>query len=217
MTRPALPRRGIYAITPDNMALSALTEAVEIALEQGVDLLQYRTKSGDLSTHRAAARAFRRLCTKHGTLFIVNDDLELALAVEADGVHLGQYDREFETLAVNHTRDFLIGISCYNSLARARAALDAGADYIAFGSFYPSHTKSGAPPCAVDVLRDARAERQVPIIAIGGISPENGAALLAAGADYLAVANGIFGQRDVAAAAARLRALIEATESTFDV
>ena len=217
MTKPALPRRGIYAITPDNLTLGALTAAVEIALDQGLELLQYRPKSGDASTHRAAARAFRRLCTKYGTLFIINDDLELALAVAADGVHLGQNDREFETLAANLARDFLIGISCYNSLARARAALDAGADYIAFGSFYPSRTKSSAPPCAIDVLRDARAERQAPIIAIGGISSENGAVLLAAGADYLAVANGIFGQRDVAAATSRLRALVESTESTLDV
>lgn len=203
-TRPALPPRGLYAITPDiEQPRGALLAQVEAALEGGAVIVQYRRKQRSRTDALADLATLRPLCAAARAPLIVNDDIELACAAAADGVHLGRDDGDWATLAADRTRSLLVGVSCYDDLDRARTAAALGADYVAFGSFFPSDTKPLARPCPLGVLREARRELALPIVAIGGISPENGASLVRAGADFLAVINGLFAQPDVAVAAAR--------------
>jgi thiamine-phosphate pyrophosphorylase len=205
---------GLYAIA-DTALLAAerLASAVEQALAGGARLVQYRNKSADLARREREAAALAVLCRKYHALFIVNDDDELAAAVNADGVHLGRDDALIETARARLGSRALIGVSCYNQLDRALDAQARGADYVAFGSFFASRTKPQAVRASPELLREARTRVTVPIVAIGGITPENGAALIAAGADALAVIDGVFGQPDVRAAAARYAKLFEANHS----
>lgn len=191
--------RGLYSITPD--AAPDLCAAVAAALRGGARLIQYRGTHPDPARRHDEARQLRALCDAAGALLIVNDDPALAVASGADGVHLGRNDPPIET-----ARDLLgpgavIGASCYDSLARAEAAARAGADYIAFGSFFPSPTKPDAVRAAPELLNVARASFDLPLCAIGGITPDNGGELVAAGADMLAVISGVFGVEDIEAAA----------------
>lgn len=204
----AVLRRGVYAVTRDGPHPGgALETAVAQALDGGVVAIQYRDKTGDADRRRREAGALLELCRARNVPFIVNDDLALAAAVGADGVHLGRDDAPLETARVELGADAIIGVSCYASLERAASATDGGADYVAFGSFFPSPTKPGAPPCPVSVLEAARDSLTIPVVAIGGITAQNGAALIDAGADLLAVIDAVFGQPDVRAAAVRMAAL----------
>ncbi len=204
----AFPQRGIYAITPDqHLAAGALLERTAAALQHGVRVLQYRRKAPLDAEGLTLLLTLRDLCHQFGAPLIINDDIELAYKVGADGVHLGKDDHDFRAPAGDTTRKLIIGVSCYDSLERAREAVAAGVDYIAFGRFYSSLTKPTATPCSLDVLRRAGAEFALPIVAIGGITPDNGSALLAAGAALLATVDGIFGQRDCGAATRRFQRL----------
>ncbi len=187
--------RGLYAITPESD--DALLEKVEAALRGGIAALQYRRKSGA----RDAAPALRRLARRYGVPFIVNDDVELALELEADGVHLGREDGDLAA-ARRQARGLILGASCYDSLERARAAVSAGADYIAFGSVFPSPTKPGAGRAPLALFAQGRS-LGVPLCAIGGITLQNARALVAAGADLLAVITDLFLARDVESQARR--------------
>jgi thiamine-phosphate pyrophosphorylase len=206
---PDRPRvRGVYAIA-DTHILSAtrLLEAVAQAIAGGAALIQYRDKTHDPVRRAREARALQALCRTHGVPLLINDDVALAAEIGAAGVHLGREDAPIDAArrALGPTR--LIGVSCYNELARALAAQAQGADYVAFGSFFPSPTKPQAVRAELALLRNARAQLHVPLVAIGGITPDNGAALLTAGADALAVITGIFQAPDVRAATARYAAL----------
>ena len=192
---------GLYGITPDEADTAALLHKVRLALQGGMRLLQYRNKIADAALRLTQARALRQLTREFSAPLIVNDDVQLAQNVDADGVHLGQAD---ETLAAARAilgRQKIIGISCYNKPALARAAVAGGADYVAFGAFFPSATKPGAAKADLEMLCRARAEFGVPIVGIGGITAQNGAELLAAGADALAVITAVFDARDIQAAA----------------
>jgi len=192
-----LKLRGLYAITPE--APDALLEKVEAALQGGIAALQYRDK---LSAGRAArASAVRALTARYKVPFIVNDDIDLALAIGADGVHLGREDGDLAA-ARQRTRGLLLGASCYDSLERARSAVAAGADYIAFGSVFPSPTKPDAARAPLTLFREARA-LGVPLCAIGGITLENARRVVEAGADLLAVISDLFFADDVASQAHR--------------
>ncbi|NIR29698.1 MAG: thiamine phosphate synthase [Gammaproteobacteria bacterium] len=198
------PRRGLYAVT-DNRQLAgdALADAVAAAVRGGAAAVQYRDKGGTArERHRDAAR-LRALCAASGVPFVVNDDVELAAAVKADGVHVGREDATLSEARAALGPEAIIGVSCNNSLARALHAQSAGATYVAFGRFFPSRTKPQAVGATLELLREARPEMQVPVVAIGGITPENGGTLLAAGADVLAAVHGVFGQADPEAAARR--------------
>jgi len=198
------PLRGLYAITSAALlrAPGALPRAVEAALAGGARLIQYRDKAGgDAVARRDTAKALLGLCRAHSALFIVNDDVELALAVGADGVHLGQGDLPLREARRRLGGLATIGVSCANVLEHAVAAQDEGASYVAFGRFFPSRTKPDAPPAELALLRQARARLQVPICAIGGITPANGAALVEAGASMLAAVEGVFGVSDIEGAA----------------
>lgn len=201
---PLLPRPGLYAVTdgprPD------LLDAAAAALRGGAVMLQYRDKSGDAQRRRDEASALLALCREGGALLVINDDVELALAVGARAVHLGEDDTGVAQARARLGPDAVIGVSCYDDLARARGLAAAGADYLAFGAFFPSPTKPAARRADLELLRDS-ASLGLPRVAIGGISADNAAPLVAAGADYLAVISAVFGADDIAAAAARIDAL----------
>jgi thiamine-phosphate pyrophosphorylase len=202
------PPRGLYAITTESLQPPAeLLQRVEQAILGGAALIQYRDKTTQADLRLEQATALRGLCGEYGVPIIINDDPTLAKAVGAAGVHLGKQDTGLEEARQLLGPSAIIGVSCYDQLERAMAAEEAGASYVAFGRFFPSLTKPRAKAADPQLLRRARAALKVPICAIGGITPENGAELLAAGADLLAVVHGVFAAQDVRTAAARYAAL----------
>lgn len=202
-----LPNHGLYAITAQRYPdLQALAADIEAAAAGGAAVIQFRDKSADSAWRLEAARTALGLCRTAGVPLIINDDLDLARAVGADGVHLGRDDGDFKAMRAAAGPGLLLGVSCYNQLERAEAAVAAGADYLAFGSMYPSGTKPGAVQCEPEVLGRAR-KLGKPVVAIGGITPENGGPLIEAGADFLAVIEAVFGAPVVRQAAERFAAL----------
>ena len=194
--------RGLYAITPDGLLGERLIEQVDAALRGGATLVQYRDKQRDATQQAEIARALRALCRQHGARLIVNDSLQLALAVDADGLHLGGSDGDLTAARRALGAGKLLGASCYADFELARQAVAAGADYVAFGAVYPSPTKPQALRAPHALFARCRAELDVASCAIGGITAANGAALVAAGADLLAVITDLFEANDVAARAA---------------
>jgi thiamine-phosphate pyrophosphorylase len=200
--------QGLYVIT-DQAGLEAgdFLQRVQAALAGGARLLQYRSKNGDDATKRRQARALVQLCSNYQVPVIINDQVQLARETGAAGVHLGRDDTDIANARALLGSSAIIGVSCYNEFARATAAAAAGADYVAFGSFYPSATKPNAVRAHLDLLRLAKRKLSIPIAAIGGITPENGADLIAAGADMLAVIDAVLGQPEPMRAAQRFAAL----------
>ncbi|VFN03275.1 MAG: thiamine-phosphate diphosphorylase [Candidatus Kentron sp. G] len=197
-----LPTRGLYAITADSPAGNAdPVNAVQSAIRGGAAVIQYRDKGSDDGRRRREAAALLDVCRAHRTPLIINDDVELAAAIGADGVHIGRHDPSLAAARARLGAQCIIGVSCYNDIERAEAFQAAGADYVAFGSFYPSGTKPDAVPVTVAELREFRERIRLPIAAIGGITPENAPPLIAAGADLVAVIQGVFARPDVEAAA----------------
>lgn len=193
---------GLYVITDSRLVPgNQLPERVAAAIDGGARIVQYRDKGSDATRRRQEAQALAQLCRLRGVIFLVNDDVALAKAVAADGIHLGQSDESIADARAELGDDAVVGISCHDSLGLALRAERQGADYVAFGRFFPSQTKPQAPPAQLSVLRAARQALRIPIVAIGGVTPDNGAALLAAGADALAVIHGVFGMPDVKEAA----------------
>lgn len=199
---------GLYAITDTGCIEPVqLVDAVKLAISGGARLIQYRDKSDDRASRKHQAAALAQVCQRHRTPFIVNDDIELAAHVNADGVHVGHEDPGLaEARGMLGTRR-LIGVSCYNQLDLALAAEAGGADYVAFGSFYRSPTKPSAVRAGPELLRAAKQRLRIPIVAIGGITPENAGELIVAGADAVAVIHGVFQQADIRQAASRYAAL----------
>ena len=185
------PRRGLYAITPDEPDTDRLLTRVEGVLRAGATWLQYRNKAASEDLRAEQAIALMPLCRQLQVPLIINDDWALAAAIGADGVHLGRDDGELALARHEMGPDALLGASCYADLRLARQAVFAGADYVAFGAFYPSSTKPGAPPAPLSILGEA-ASLGVPRVAIGGITPDNARPLVDAGADLLAVISGVF-------------------------
>jgi len=198
MFHPLLRRQGLYAIT-DGPRIDPVASA-QAALEGGAVLLQYRDKTGEQRRRRHEAGTLAKVCARFGVPLVVNDDVELALASGADGVHLGENDISIAQARAALGGDAIIGVSCYDSLQRARAAAAEGADYLAFGAFFPSPTKPQARHATPELLHAAR-ELGKPLVAIGGVTPDNGGSLIAAGADFLAVVSAVFGTQDIRAAA----------------
>ena len=206
-TRP-WPKRGIYAVTPEDRSGAGLVHAVAAAVEHGVGAVQYRDKSRDTARRRSDAEALLAVCRPRSVPLIINDDVDLALATGAHGVHLGRDDG---TLAAARSRlgeDAIIGVSCYDEAHRALAAAQGGADYVAFGSFFPSVTKPGAVRATTALVAAVRPRIDVPIVAIGGITADNAPPLLECGVDLLAVVNAIFGGSDIAGAVRRLTEVV---------
>jgi thiamine-phosphate pyrophosphorylase len=203
---------GLYAITPETADTERLLTQVAAALAGGAAAVQYRDKSGDVARRHEQASELVALCRRFKVPLIVNDDLRLADLCNADGVHLGRDDGSLREARIILGRGKLIGVSCYQSLELAQAAQAAGADYVAFGSFFPSPTKPAAARADAGLLRDATQRISIPIVAIGGITLENAPQLLDAGADSLAVLSALFDAPDIRARARELNQLF-ATES----
>lgn len=196
---------GLYAITDDTLLPeSRLKDAVEQTLLAGCRLVQYRSKIEDRAFRLQQAQQLQALCEQHDAQLIINDDVDLCREVNAAGVHLGKGDSPIrnarETLGPNK----IIGVTCHDSVDAAVEAEQASANYVAFGRFFPSQTKPGASPAPLEVLTEAKNRLGIPIVAIGGINAENGAALTNAGADMLAVINAIFADYNVAESTTRL-------------
>ena len=190
---------GLYLITPDEHDGERLL-ARSLPLLPFACCLQLRNKTMDAATLRDVGSRLRTACTQAGVTFIVNDDARLAHELEADGVHLGEHDDAIIEARALLGDDAIIGASCYDNLERARDAVAAGADYIAFGAFFPSPTKPNARRANTGLLRDS-ASLGVPRVAIGGITPDNARPLLDAGADLLAVISSVFDAPDPVVAA----------------
>ncbi len=211
MIKDSLRSGGLYVIT-DPTSTTDLPAAVAAALEGGARLVQYRNKLADAVQAEHEARQLLALCQVHDVPLLINDDPLLAARIGAAGVHLGRDDADLAAARALLGEQAIIGLSCYNDLARAQAMATRGADYVAFGRFFPSHTKATAVQADLALLQQARQELQLPIVAIGGITAQNGAALVAAGADWLAVIQGVFAQTDVRAASAAISALFSESD-----
>lgn len=185
--------RGVYAITDcDNLSTHNLLSVTEEILRAGITALQYRDKSADLKKRNREARELQRLCREHDCLFIVNDDVQLARSTGSDGVHLGRDDYDCKTARNELGADAIIGVSCYNSLKAAQDATAGGADYVAFGSFYPTASKRNATIAEPEIIKQAKQKISLPIVAIGGITPANCGPLIEYGADMLAAISSIY-------------------------
>lgn len=193
------PLRGLYAITPDTSDTAGLLRRVEQALPGGVCLVQYRNKLADAALKREQAAALLALCRRFEVPLIINDDLELALALNADGVHLGREDAPGGLAAARAALgpEKLLGVSCYGELARAREAAALGADYVAFGALFPSSTKPAASRAPLALFSHARQEMGCALCGIGGITLENAPEAIKAGADLLAVISDLFDAPDI--------------------
>ena len=195
--------RGLYAITPEIDDAAVLRALVSSAIDGGARLVQYRAKGLSSRERLHQAESLLALCRARDVPLIVNDDLELALAVGADGVHLGRDDGD-PRVARERLPGGILGVSCYDDVGRAVAAAEAGADYAGIGSVFSSATKPQAVRAGLATLAQARRRARIPVAAIGGITSGNAAEAVAAGADMLAVISALFGAPDVAAAARAL-------------
>jgi len=198
------PISGLYAIAPEEPDTAELLRRVRLALRGGVRVLQYRNKLGNTALRLEQAKALRALTREYGVPLIINDDAALAGQVDAEGVHLGSEDGSVVAARAVLGSGKIIGVSCYNRLNLAHQAASQGADYVAFGAFFASTTKPDAQGATLELLRQARNEIKLPLVAIGGITIENGASVLAAGADALAVISALFDAEDILSAAQRL-------------
>ncbi len=187
------PPHGLYAVTPE-IEVETLIHRVMQVLEGGASVIQLRDKKKRLDLNDA--RRLLSLSHRYGAPLIINDDVALACETGADGVHLGRDDAGLEEARRELGDDTIIGVSCYADLDCAREAEARGANYVAFGAFFPSASKPCAPPAPIEILTQARSALSCPIVAIGGITPENGGTLIQAGADLLAVIAGVFDQAD---------------------
>lgn len=191
--------RGLYLITPDEADTARLLARTGPLLGAGIALLQYRNKRADAALKQEQARALQALCKQAGVALIINDDVLLARASGAAGVHLGEDDGDIAAARRLLGPDAIIGASCYDDLRRAQRAVAAGADYVAFGAFFPSTSKATTRRASTQLLHDS-APLGVPRVAIGGITVDDAPALVAAGAELIAVIGGVFDAPDPIAA-----------------
>lgn len=200
---------GLYAITPDLADTDDLLYRVRAALAGGARVLQYRNKSADSQLRLTQARALQALCAARRVPLIINDHLDVAIAVDAAGLHLGGDDGDIAAARARLGPGKLLGASCYDQLELAEKALAAGADHIAFGSFFASSVKPEAVRPPLDLVTRAKKRFPVPVVGIGGITPGNAPQLISAGIDAVAVISAIFSAPDIEAAAREFQSLFE--------
>ncbi len=200
---------GLYAVTPDEPRTGVLLRKVGEALAGGATALQYRNKTAASELKREQGRALADLCRKAGAAFIVNDDVALALELDADGAHLGADDGDLVEARRRLGPGKLLGASCYDRIELAAAAVQAGVDYLAFGSVFSSATKPGAVRAPLAIFAEARRRYTLPLVAIGGINLQNAPQAFAAGADAVAVISDVFDAGDIAARAAAFTRLYQ--------
>ena len=182
--------KGIYAITPNEPINIDLIEATIIRHKIG--LLQYRHKINNVHLKQNEALQLRQLCNKHHTLFIINDDINLAQKVQADGVHLGKDDNSIQQAKTQLGDDAIIGVSCYNDIELAKQAQTQGASYVAFGALFTSSTKPDAPHCSLNIITQAKKQLVIPIVGIGGIDFNNQQQAFDAGCNAVAMISELF-------------------------
>lgn len=197
--------RGLYVITDPILCENKLVEKVTQAISGGAQIVQYRNKQASAQQRLEEATILNQLCQQHQRLFIINDDAELAGRIDANGVHIGQSDASLQQARTILGENKIIGVSCNNQLQWAIDAQRAGADYVAFGRFFTSQTKPQAPQAEPALLTQAKAQLDIPLVAIGGITLKNANSLVTAGADMLAVIHAIFSQPDIAEAARQIQ------------
>lgn len=199
--------KGLYLVTPDWDDTARLLAVAGAALEGGARMLQYRHKSASAALRREQAAGLLALCRRHGVPLIINDHVDLCIELDADGVHVGGTDVSVQEarLAVGPAK--IVGASCYGDLQRALDAQVAGASYLAFGGFYPSLVKRYTFRTEFDLVREARAQFDLPLVVIGGMTPDNAAPLVERGAHMVAAISAVFASPDPKAAAARFDAL----------
>lgn len=197
--------RGLYAITDSELLKGRLLPYVEAALKGGATLLQYRDKSSDNARRLREAETLRELCNRYGAALIINDDAELAARLGV-GLHLGQTDGSLSAARALLGRQAIIGGTCHAQLELAEAAAKEGASYVAFGRFFNSNTKPGAPAATVELLDQAKARINLPIVAIGGVTLDNAPALIERGTSMIAVVHALFAADSAAEVERRARA-----------
>ncbi len=188
---------GLYAITPDEADTDLLLAKVESALQGGINLLQYRNKQANYQLQTQQASAIYSLCQQYQVPFIINDSIELCLALDADGVHIGADDGNIAEVREKLGANKILGASCYNRFDLALSAQQAGASYIAFGACFASSTKPHAPVASLELFKQAKMQLHIPSVAIGGITLTNAPFVMDAGANAIAVINAIFNADDV--------------------
>jgi len=199
---------GLYAITDSALMpdTTTLLQSVEAALRGGASIIQYRDKSDDLAQRLTQARLLAALCQRYARPLVINDDISLAEAVGV-GVHLGQKDGNPTSARKRLGPDCIIGVTCHNRLDLALKAQQQGADYVAFGAFFPSATKPDATPAPLSLLQDAKQQLHLPVVAIGGLSVDNAPRVISSGADMVAVIHQLFSAPDITYQAQRFTAL----------
>jgi thiamine-phosphate pyrophosphorylase len=200
---------GLYAITPDLADTDDLLYRVRAAIAGGSRVVQYRNKTADPQLRLTQARALQALCAARGVPLIINDHLDVALAVDSAGLHLGGDDGDIAAARARLGAGKLLGASCYDRLELAEAALAAGADHIAFGSFFASSVKPNAVRPPLDLVTRAKKRFNVPVVGIGGITPSNAPQLIRAGIDAVAIISAVFAAPDIEATAREFQSLFE--------
>ena len=213
MIRPEID--GLYAISPDRADSADLITMTQQVLAGGARLFQYRNKTADIALRLEQARLLAHLCREFNVPFIVNDHLDLAEEVGADGVHLGQEDASVTEARRRLGHEKIIGVSCYDRLELSIEAERQGADYVAFGAFYASVTKPGATVAPIDLLRRAKQKLHIPIVVIGGITSSNAMELINLGADAVAASHALFGARNIQSMAEKFSRLFNQTPHSF--
>lgn len=206
---------GLYAITDSKLMGSDLISKTEQAILGGINILQYRNKTAPLEQQEQEAFKLAQLCKKNNVLFLINDNVELALKVDADGVHLGQQDTPLQQARKRLGKDKVIGITCHNEIKLAVEAQAKGADYVAFGRFFNSETKPSALPAELSLISESKKSISIPIVAIGGVTQETAPLLLEEGTDMLAVIHGIFAQDDILSTARKFVEIIDSTKASL--
>ena len=184
--------KGLYAITPDMADLNTLIQKTQLAIEGGAFMVQYRSKIQDRDVKMQQCAAILRLCREYKIPCIVNDDVDMCRILEADGVHLGEKDDNIAEVRRILGEDAIIGSSCYDQLNRAKQAQNEGASYVAFGAMFETLTKPHAPRATLELLREAKSQIKIPVVAIGGITMNNAHDVIETGIDAIAVINSLF-------------------------
>ncbi len=196
-------------MTPDESDTDTLLAKVELALQGGVSVLQYRNKSASHKLQTQQARILLPLCRQYQVPFIINDSIKLCLTLDADGVHLGADDGDLIAARDRLGPNKILGASCYNRFDLAEIAQQAGVDYVAFGACFASSTKPHAPVASLDLFERASQQLKIPAVAIGGITLDNAVSSIAAGASAIAVINAIFSATDIASATRQFSRLFQ--------
>jgi thiamine-phosphate pyrophosphorylase len=199
--------KGLYLVTPDWDDTDALIKATETALSVGVGLLQYRHKTANGELRLEQASALLKLCRQHNVPFIVNDHIDLCIALDADGIHVGGTDASVAVVRTLIGKDKILGASCYGDFALAEQAQIAGASYVAFGGFYPSRVKKYEVSTPAAIVSKAKSQLTLPVCVIGGMTPENAKPLVKEGADMVAAISSVYSAEDIAIAVREFAAL----------